>query len=129
MIFHLISDKVLFGNRDISEICFSNTGGDLEIVVKDKRYKIEVKSTGSSAFQYFGSKDLNADYLIWVHFGSMLEQPNLRKIDIFILSQNDIKRRFKDLPKSGKLTLNKFISIFDNELKKESLFLKKCLKK
>ena len=35
----------------------------------DVSKRVEVKATGESAFEFFGKRDLAADYLVWVHFG------------------------------------------------------------
>jgi hypothetical protein len=31
--------------------------------------RVQVKATGESAFEFFGRHDLDADYLVWIHFG------------------------------------------------------------
>jgi hypothetical protein len=33
--------------------------------------KVEIKATGQQAFQYFGPKDISADFLVWLAFGEL----------------------------------------------------------
>ncbi|RMG22753.1 MAG: hypothetical protein D6732_25430 [Methanobacteriota archaeon] len=47
--------------------------------------KIEVKATGKNNFQYFGKKDVQADYLVWLDFGDLFENTMSTEIDIYIL--------------------------------------------
>jgi hypothetical protein len=45
---------------------------------------VEVKATGQTNFQEFKSKDLNANFLVWIHFGDRYLKGG-SKIDIYIL--------------------------------------------
>ena len=49
-----------FGKPE-SDVRLSYPGGEFK--------HVEVKATGESAFEFFGKRDLAADYLIWIHFG------------------------------------------------------------
>ena len=35
--------------------------------------RVEVKATGQQAFQYFGQKDINADFLVWLAFAEFFQ--------------------------------------------------------
>src|SRR3990170_4440475 len=85
---------ISFGGREADIVVETSSGEAL---------KIEVKATGSSAFEYFGEKDIASDYLVWIHFGSFFMNAGERFIDIFII--RDPSQYF-----SGpvKITLRKF---------------------
>jgi len=75
--------KELHGVIDVTR----HGGKQPNIVVRTKTrvYKVEAKATGASAFEAFGKKDLNADYLLWAHFGDFFLQKGKRKIQIYVL--------------------------------------------
>ena len=59
----------------------SYSGGDLSGEDgSGRRIKIEVKATGTSGFQQLGLKDLEADVLVWIHFGAFFEDRAKRQI-------------------------------------------------
>jgi hypothetical protein len=68
-------------------VCFlGGTVADVIAKTEDSRtLKIEVKSTGSSSFQNFTKKDIQADYLIWIHFDNFFYDEEKPQIEIFIL--------------------------------------------
>jgi hypothetical protein len=72
--------------------------GDFEV-------RIEVKATGKSAFQFFGPKDVVADYLIWVHFGDFFSDAK-EAIKIYVVQEPE---RFFKAPQ--KITLSAFRKI------------------
>ncbi len=44
-------------------------GADLLVSGPDQTWRVEVKGSGTSEFQTFGSKDYDCDLLIWIRFG------------------------------------------------------------
>jgi hypothetical protein len=104
----LIEEKELLSNLSIEEVGFSKSGGDLEVTTSNRNIlKVEVKSTGANGFQYFGEKDLDAHYLIWVHFGHMLADRNIRKVEILTIEGQKLRKHIGELPKSRKVALSK----------------------
>jgi len=65
--------------------------------------KVEVKATGSKEFQQFGPKDVNADFLVWIAFGSVFENEADDTVRIYVLAKP--KRAFPD---KTKITLARF---------------------
>ena len=65
--------------------------------------KVEVKATGSKEFQEFGPRDVKADFLVWIAFGSAFENESEDTIRIYVL---DEPRRV--FPNGTKITLTKF---------------------
>lgn len=68
----------------------------------DQHQKIEVKATAKSAFEYFGGRDITADYIVWVHFGNFFITPKNVPLKIFI-----IKSPSTYFTKPVKITLSK----------------------
>jgi hypothetical protein len=101
LVYHLLKEKVILKELNILSVDFSKEGGDL---VVSGKIKVEVKSTGASAFQYFTEKDMKADYIVWVHFGNMLHNNNA---DLYIIEGKDLR----DLLDSGKIPKSKKISL------------------
>lgn len=58
------STEATFGGREC-DILVSYPNGE--------RRKAEVKGTGESAFEEFVQKDIEADFLVWVHFGEYFQ--------------------------------------------------------
>ena len=94
--------KIDFGGR-ISDILATN--GDLQKM-------IEVKATGKSAFEYFGDKDIKADYIIWLHFGDFFMSEYNKAIEIYIISE---PKKYFD--KSQKITIGQLKQIVKDNLK------------
>lgn len=69
IVMHLIGENRLLPSN-IRDVDFGGSRSDL-IAITDSNDEIlvEVKSTGKSAFQYLGKKDISTDLLVWVHFG------------------------------------------------------------
>jgi hypothetical protein len=110
--------KIIIDNSEIdllnfSEVSFSNSGGDL--MGKDENgvsCKIEVKSTGSQAFQYFGNKDLQADRIVWIHFGNyFIDNENEVIIYVFTRFQQNL---IEAMPKSKKINLKRLLRLAQN---------------
>ena len=62
-----------------------------------------MKATGSKEFQEFGPRDVKADFLVWIAFGSVFENESEDTIRIYVL---DEPRRV--FPNGTKITLTKF---------------------
>jgi len=87
IVYRILDDQKLF-----SKLRFRNEGRDIiGLGPKGERTLIEVKSTGSNAFQYFSRKDIESDWLIWVHFGHHFEGAK-GTITVYLL--RDIRNQF-----------------------------------
>lgn len=99
----------------LEKVRFSQSGGDLvaydTFANCDKT--IEVKSTGKQAFQYLTDKDLNADYIIWVHFGDYFFDGEKDEVEIYIIKKPTDSLVSK-LPKSRKVSLTSLIKKMRN---------------
>ena len=97
------------GNRGIleslecSNFDLSSSNGDVVAVSSNGKVKIEVKATAQSAFQLFSNKDIDSDFLVWVHFNRYFEDDTNHEIEIFTLREP--KRFFSQ---SRKITLAVF---------------------
>jgi len=100
LIIHLISKEIVLKELKNYEIEFGGNVADI-IAKKNSVKKIEVKATQEQAFQYFGKKDITADYIVWVHFGNSFVDKDFSNIQVFIIRNPD--KYFKE-PK--KITLN-----------------------
>ena len=90
-------------------------GGKLADIVasnpKHKELKIEVKATARSGFQALSEKDVNADFLIWLHFGDQFIEWG-KKLEIthvefeLLVCPNPASAGLR----AGKITLERFIS-------------------
>ncbi|HUW74887.1 MAG TPA: hypothetical protein VMW05_12855 [Methyloceanibacter sp.] len=49
--------------------------------------KVEVKATGQQAFQYFGKKDIDADFLVWLAFGEFFRSQAESHVKIYVLAK------------------------------------------
>ena len=98
------------GNRGVleslgcSNFDLSSSNGDVVAITPSGQVKIEVKATAQSAFQLFSEKDIEADYLVWVHFNRYFEDEECREIEIFVL-----REPAKIFIESRKITLPVFI--------------------
>ncbi len=52
---------------------FGGAVGDILLQFPDGERRAEVKATGKQGYEKLGKKDISADYLIWIHFGSSFE--------------------------------------------------------
>jgi len=116
MIIHLIKDGIILPeiSRKLSHIGFGGSVADVLVKLLDNNneIKVEVKATGKSAFQKFGVNDINADYLIWVHFNEFFLNKNQKTIEIFI-----IKDPSRYISKPDKITLSRLLSIVGSNIK------------
>lgn len=109
----LEENRVILGNHKITDVTFSKTGGDLTFASKDNQtIRVEVKSTAECAFQYFGEKDCEADYLIWIHFGRALQNVDISDLEIVVIAGPDLRSKKDQLPKSLKVTLDRIKKVF-----------------
>lgn len=112
IIIHLINDgKILEDLRGYS-VNFGGKKGDILISTDAHELQIEVKATAKSAFEYFGKKDITADYLIWIHFGSYFLGANDNLIEVNVVRQPS---RYFEEP--VKITLSKLKQAIGDDLK------------
>ncbi|MBI1881553.1 MAG: hypothetical protein HYR94_25510 [Chloroflexi bacterium] len=88
-------------NGDISDIILEQPG---------EQRTVEVKSTGQTNFQELKPKDLNADFLVWMHFGDRYIS-GIGKLSIYIL-----KNPKKYFEKSLRLKLRDFFRYTEGSL-------------
>ena len=79
-------------------------GAKADILAEEdgRQVKVEVKATGESAFQYFGVKDISADYLVWMHFGACFRREG-NDLAVYVLRSPGLH-----FHSTGKITLRKF---------------------
>ena len=80
---NLLQDKIILREREIADFQFGAKMADIIGIAGNKQMKIEVKTTAAD-FQYFGKKDINADYLIWIDLKNPLRNKS-NKITIYIV--------------------------------------------
>jgi hypothetical protein len=98
-----LGNRGMLGSLECSDFDLSTTNGDVVAISPNGRVKIEVKATAQSAFQLFSNKDIDADFLVWVHFNRYFEDD--RNDEIEILTLQEPKRIFNQ---SRKITLPVF---------------------
>ncbi len=108
---HLLKNKKILPN--LSGYSFDFGGRKADILGKkgDAEIKIEVKATAKSAFQYFGEKDISADYIVWIHFSEFYMGLENSPIKIFIIKEPNTY--FKN---TIKITLSKLKKLLENRL-------------
>lgn len=99
---HLIKAGKIIPELKDANLKFGGKIADVLAAHDKKVLKIEVKSTGKSAFQNFGEKDIAADYLIWIHFNTFFEGDKNIPIEIYT-----IENPAQYFDKSMKITLVK----------------------
>jgi len=121
---YLLEDnRVRLGTHTIRNVTFSRTGGDLTFQSSDgKTIRVEVKSTAECAFQYFGQKDCDADYLVWMHFGNMLRTSESNTIEVIVITGPDLRAKKNQLPQSMKVTLDRIREVFPESPMQEIQF-------
>jgi hypothetical protein len=112
IIMHLINDRKILEGLTISDVNFGGKKGDILISTNRGEVRVEVKATAKSAFEYFGQKDITADYLTWVHFGDYFAGGNDNLIEINVIRQPS--RYFKQ---PVKITLSKLKQVIGDDLK------------
>ena len=105
---HLINSGSLLGHAVPGVRAeLSTSGGDIAVhQPQGPPLRVEVKGTAGSAFQHFGSKDIEADVLVWIHFGSCFRDQEERIISAYILLE---PKRF--FPRQGRVTLSRFLEV------------------
>jgi len=99
---------------DLRGYSFDFGGNEADVIAthsEDTR-KIEVKGTTKS-FEFFGPKDITADYLLWFDFQNLRKKEGTDRFDLLILSQPSkyFTRPEKILiPRLRKITRNNLIS-------------------
>ena len=53
---------------------FGGREGDIFLQFPDGERHVEVKATGEHGFEDFSEKDITADWMIWIHFGTVLRK-------------------------------------------------------
>jgi hypothetical protein len=102
IVMHLIAENRLLPSN-IRDVDFGGSRNDLIATTNSNdEILVEVKSTGKSAFQYLGKKDISTDLLVWVHFGDFF-LGNETTIEILIVRDPS---RYFDEP--VKIRLSKF---------------------
>ena len=101
IVVHLIRDRrILHQVVNVGAAKFgSRDEADVMIVDGSRTVRVEVKGTGSKAFEHFGEKDLRADYIVWVHFGKYFLGPANEKINVITI------RKPSDYFKPGRIML------------------------
>jgi hypothetical protein len=108
---HLLKRKFILSELDGFHFDFGGRTADV-LAIKDLRtIKIEVKATAKSAFEYFGEKDLSADYLLWFHFDEFYLNSNKTVIEVFV-----IKQPANYFSKPRKITLSQLKQILGKNL-------------
>lgn len=115
--YYFLKEKLILAHLSIQEIIINNNIADLILKTNGKDIKVEVKATGISAFQNLGIKDINADYLIWIHFDSYFFKNSSDSVEIFIIENPSqyfpapIKITLKELQKRVPLVTKQIIDI------------------
>lgn len=112
IIYHLLSENRLLLGIDIKSVCFGGRIADIIATTSQlEELKVEVKATGTNAFEYFGEKDVNSDILVWVHFGDFFISAGNTGIEIFVIQEPS---RFFTEP--VKLRLRNLVAKVGNEM-------------
>ena len=118
IVFHLIKDKKILTDLTVLEITSNHKIADIVLHTQGGLKKVEVKSTGKNAFQYFGEKDIKADYLIWLHFNTLFVSEEIDFFEVFLIKNTsnyfsipvkiNLKNVLKIVPNCniGKFTIN-----------------------
>lgn len=102
LVVHLINRRVIIG--DLSDTASLGSKG-ADVIVQNgcgREQRIEVKASAKQAFSEFGDKDINADILVWVHFGDLFANDDT-SIEVLVLRN---PKRFFD--RRRKITLATF---------------------
>jgi hypothetical protein len=111
IVFHLIKEKRILSSNIVS-VDFGGRESDLTAIAEPLRVlKIEVKSTGENAFEYFGEKDIKADFLVWVHFSSFFHG-NKQSFEIHV-----IEKPAKYFKEPVKITLSRLKETVGEDMK------------
>lgn len=110
LVYNLIAQKII-----LPELNFTKSlkgSGDLRLLTADKKIvHLEVKATGRQGFSRLTQGDINADFIIWIHFGNFLTSQSSNTVDIYI-----VKNLNEKLISPGNITLERFLKIKHTEL-------------
>ena len=129
IILYLLDKGIIL--KELSKFSFSRHGkrDRADIIAKYGRSskKIEVKSTGDKEFQEFGSKDMAADYLIWLNFGRAFIDNDFSKISIITIKKPNQHPKLLQYFKKhkGKITLRDLENILGQKLIKKIINFQK----
>jgi hypothetical protein len=87
---HLLKKKKFLKELKGYDFGFGGRTADILATKGSKQITIEVKATGEKAFQYFGDKDISADYIVWVHFADFFMGSGHNSIKLFIVKKPGI---------------------------------------
>jgi hypothetical protein len=110
--FHLISSSIVLPELSGFSFDFGGRSGDIKATKGDVVRTIEVKATAKSAFQYFGPKDISADYLLWLHFDDYYLAAKRRPIEVYTIDNPG-----KHFLESTKITLPTLKTLVGKDLR------------
>lgn len=113
---HLLKKKVILSELDGFNFNFGGRVADVLATNNSQTIKIEVKATAKSAFEYFGEKDISADYILWIHFAEFYMNSEDTNIEIYI-----IKKPGDYFKTPIKITLSKLKQVIGKNLKNINL--------
>lgn len=113
---HLLREKKIIPELDGFDFDFGGRIADILANKNSKTIKIEVKATAKSAFEYFGEKDISADYILWFHFAEFYMNSEDTKIEVYT-----IKKPSNYFNTPIKITLSKLKQIIGTNLIKIDL--------
>ena len=87
---HLLKKKKFLKELKGFDFGFGGRTADILATKGSKQIRIEVKATAKMAFEYFGDKDISADYIVWVHFADYFMGSGHNLIKIFIVKKPGI---------------------------------------
>lgn len=107
---HLIKKKIILSELSDYTVSFGGILSDIMAINESETKKIEVKSTGKTAFQYVGPKDISADYLVWIHFDKAFLENNFDNILVIT-----VKNPSQFLKNPQKITLDKLRKLVNGQ--------------
>lgn len=82
---HLLNRMGIISKLNGYTFKFGGRVADILAIKGNNKIKIEIKATAKSAFEYFGEKDISADFIIWIHFGNFFVNKEETQIKVFIV--------------------------------------------
>ena len=113
---HLLKKKMIIQNLEGFDFNFGGRTADILGTKNSKTIKIEVKATAKSAFQYFGEKDISADYILWFHFAEFYMNSEDTNIEVYT-----IQKPGDYFQTPVKITLSKLKQVIETNLEKIDL--------
>jgi hypothetical protein len=84
---HLLKEKSIIPELAGFSFNFGGRTADILATKNSQTIKIEVKATAKSAFEYFGEKDISADYILWLHFAEFYMNLKDTNIEVYIIKK------------------------------------------